>query len=235
MSETKKKAKRARDTQGRFTKQLWSVVGKRDVPEAFYDVICDKFQNELQTFAPARLNTDYTPTIIENSEHMTSTIGRPTLPSIFGLMACVCTRFRDVLRRFHAQNVEFVVAHINEELLWDCKYITNYAFTLMPQISLVWELMFQKKKIYRIFAYRFGGQLTLLAKHQDCNSKWCKRIKVEEAALAAMTHDEILSKRDEISNLLMQDLQTWQTLSGLSVQKSLEVRDHDGFSYSDSL
>lgn len=219
MSETKKKAKRARDTQGRFTKKLWPAAGKRDVPGAFYDVICDKLQKELQTFAPARLNTDDTPIIIENSARVTSTIGRPTLPSIFGLMACVCTRFRDVLRRFHAQNVEFVVAHINEELLWDCKHITNCALTLMPQISLVWELMFQKKKIYRIFAYRWDGRLTLLATSQNCNSKVCKMIKVEEAALAAMTHDEILSKRDEISNLLMEDLQTWQTLSGLSAQE----------------
>ncbi len=81
----------------------------------------------LQIFAPARLNTDYTPTMIENTAHMTSTIGRPRLHSIFGLMACVCTRFRDVLRRFHAQNVEFVVAHINEDLLQDCKFITTYA------------------------------------------------------------------------------------------------------------
>ena len=225
MSETKKKAKRARDTLGRFTKKLWPVTGKRDVPEAFYDVICDKLQNELQTFAPARLNTDYTPTMIEKTAQMTSTIGRPTLPSIFGLMACVCTRFRDVLRRFQTQNVEFVVAHINEELLWDCRYITNCALTLMPQISLAWELMFQKKRIYRIFAYRHDGLLTLLAKSQNCNSKVCKMIKVEEAALAAMTYDEILSKRDEISNLLMEDLQTWQTLSGLSVQESVVLVD----------
>jgi len=211
MSESKKKAKvqTLRDALGRFT--------KRNFPEPLYDVICDEMQDALHIYSFARLHTEYTPTIIGPSVCLTSTIAPLRLSPIFGHMACVCTRFRDVLRRFRAKSVEVIVAHINYDLLCDVKYVMNYAniCLFLGHMDLQWELLFQEQKIYLIRAYRFQGWVTILGVSQNCNSKVCRKIRFEEAAIEAMTMDERVSKRDEILNLLMEDIQTWPTFSPL--------------------
>ena len=84
-----------------------------------------------------------------------------------------------------------------------------------------WELMFQEQNIYRIRVYRFDGWVTYLGVSQNCNSKVCRTIRVEEAAIEAMTMDERTSKGDEILNLLMEDIQTWPTFSPLRAQDGM--------------
>ena len=209
MSESKKKVKveRVRDARGRFTQN-------RNFPEPLYDVMCGMIQDALHIYSFARLHTEYTPTITGNLWCLTSTIAPPRLSSILGQLACVCTRFRDVLRRFRAKNVEFVA--INYDLRSDLQYVVDYASILLKHKDLEWELMFQEQKIYRFRAYLSDGWFTLLAISQNCNSKVYRRITVEEAAIEAMTMDERDSKRDEILNWLMEDLETWPTLSPLT-------------------
>ena len=216
MSESKKKVKveRVRDARGRFTQN-------RNFPEPLYDVMCGMIQDALHIYSFARLHTEYTPTIIGQIVSLTSTIAPLRLSSIFGHLACVCTRFRDVLGRFRAKNVEFVVAHINYDLLRDVKYVMKCAFTFLEHMDLEWELLFHEEKIYRIRVYRWDGWVTFLGVSQNCNSKVCRRIRVEEAAIEAMTMDERVSKTDEILNLLMEDLETWPTLSPLRAQDGM--------------
>lgn len=215
MSETKKKANRARDARGRFTRN-------RDFPEPLYDVMCGYIQAALHIYSFARLHTEYTPTIIGQNVCLTSTIAPLRLSPIFGHLACVCTRFRDVLGRFRAKPVEVVVALINYDLLHAVKYVMNYTNNIfMEHMDLQWELMFQEQKIYRIRAYRFEGWVNFLGVSQNCNSKVCRTIRVEEAAIEAMTMDERVSKRDEIWNLLMEDIQKWPTFSPLRAQDGM--------------
>ena len=212
MSESKKKAKvqTLRDAQGRFT--------KRNFPEPLYDVMCDIMQDSSHICSFAHLHTPYTPTIIGHYACLTSTIAPLRLSPIFGPMACVCKRFRDVLRRFRAKSVEVVVAHINYDLLRHVKYVIDCTNILPQHMNLEWELMFHEQIIYRIRAYHFDGFVTFFGVSQNCNSQVCRRIKFEQAAIEAMTMDARVSKRDEILNLLWEDLQTWPTLSPLSDQ-----------------
>lgn len=202
MSESKKKVKveRVRDAQGRFTQN-------RNFPEPLYDVTCAMIQDALHIYGFARLHTEYTPCL-------TSTIAPPRLSLILGQLACVCTRFRDVLRCFRAKNVEFIA--INYDLRSDLQYVVDYASILLMENDFEWELMFQEQKIYRLGVCLSNGWFTLLAMSQNCNSKVYRRITVEKAAIEAMTMDERDSKRDEILNWLMEDLETWPTLSPLT-------------------
>ena len=188
---------------------------KQTLPEGMYDVICGRIQESLHIYSFARLNTENTPHIIDGRSHTTSTIGPTRLHPDFGKMSCVCKRFGDVLKRFRAKKVEFVEAHITSDLLQQCKSVICNASTMTHHIKVEWDLMFREQNIYRIRAYRWDGWLTFLGMSQKCDSKSCRSIRVEEAAIEGATMEVLVSKRDEILNLLMQDLQTWPTLTPL--------------------
>jgi hypothetical protein len=191
---------------------------KQNLTESMYDVICGKIQEALRIYSFARLNTEYTPTIIGQNACTTSTIGPTRLHPDFGQMACVCKRFRDVLTHFRAKKVEFVESHITSDLLQQSKRVIYNAFIMTHDINVEWELMYKEQKIYRIRAYRFDGWLTCLGTSQKGDSKLCRSIRVEEAAIEGMPLEALVQKRDAIVNLLMQELQTWPTLTPLSGQ-----------------
>lgn len=196
---------------------------KKNFPEALYDILCGKMKEDLHIYSFERLNTEYTPTTIGPNACTTSTIGPTTLHPYFGRMACVCRCFSAELKRFRANKVELVEALITSDLLDQCKHVISTAFTMTSQIGVQWELMFHEQKIYRIRAYRRSGWLTVHFTSQKDDAQSCRSLRLKEEANEAMTMVAFASKKDVIVNLVMQDLETWPTLTPLGDQGDYTV------------
>ena len=119
---------------------------------------------------------------------------------------------------FHSEKVEVVETLVTSDLLDQCKHVISTAFTMTPHIGVQWELMLHEQKIYRIRVYRRGGWLTVHGTSQKCDSQLCRSLRLKEEAIEVMTIEAFDSKKDVIVNLLIQDLQTWSTLTPLRDQ-----------------
>jgi hypothetical protein len=217
MSESKKKVKCVPKTHTLDPKvleeKLLQVVKERNFPAELYDVWCNKMQDELKTYLKAHVCNEYTQ---QPANCMTSTIRPGSLNPVFQMLACVCTRFRDVLKKFRAGAVEFVVADINSELLLQCKRLIFTAIKWYTTVDMQWELMFQEKCIYSIRVCTINGFLIFYCSHQEGGERYTTKIQVEKVTIKAATEDSRRLIRDDISNRLMDDLQTWQSLSHIT-------------------